>query len=587
MRTFIIILLFLPTTLFAQHRIKASSGEVLAHSLSFEPDSENESLSETLSEMMKAYRHTQRKANRLRGEAIAPLLRSKRHQHAPFNQSCPYYTYQDGTKSEERCVSGCVATALEQVVSYWRHPAALTDTLFGWVTPYYEIPDVLPGTPLDWEHILDRYEEGTYSEQQAKAVADLIYYLGVAAHMGWGTSSSAASLSSAFDPLYDAFDYKTLAFVQRGFYSSDSWNRLLRNELKNGRPIVYTGHNFALIGHCFVIDGVDEEGYYHCVWGEHNHDGYFDLDYLDEYEPWFDPTPEGQLCGFFTNQTALFMHPDDFVIDISDSLRADDAFRSVRFDAAEFASQPTNADYTRVTFTLTNTTQHALSYTFEAMTYLPTDTEVFKQADYLGLTTVHLQPYETKKHDVYCQFRKTGDRVFGVSADDKTIPFSVPVRIDNASPPSYDYELHSYQLLRLPTEDGGEELCLRLFLDVTNTASNGEACSLHYYCLESEQEAPERRHFGLPQIKAGATSRQVVDFHRLTDGDTYTFFVRYPYGTKNIPTHITVRAEDATAIAPLRMATEKNKSPLFDLNGRYAAPSSRGILIQNGKKLLR
>ena len=54
------------------------------------------------------------------GAPVAALLSFTRHQEAPYNAFCPYYRNDDGTLSEERCVVGCVATALEEVISYHR-----------------------------------------------------------------------------------------------------------------------------------------------------------------------------------------------------------------------------------------------------------------------------------------------------------------------------------------------------------------------------------------------------------------------------------------------------------------------------------
>ena len=49
------------------------------------------------------------------GPAVPPLLSFVRHQKSPYNDLCPYYIDDDGQPSTTRCVSGCVATALEEV----------------------------------------------------------------------------------------------------------------------------------------------------------------------------------------------------------------------------------------------------------------------------------------------------------------------------------------------------------------------------------------------------------------------------------------------------------------------------------------
>ena len=67
-------------------------------------------------------------------EPVEPLLKSVRDQEEPYNLMCPHWTYDDGTVSEERCLSGCVATCIEQIMAYYRYPEALVDTLHGWST---------------------------------------------------------------------------------------------------------------------------------------------------------------------------------------------------------------------------------------------------------------------------------------------------------------------------------------------------------------------------------------------------------------------------------------------------------------------
>ena len=60
--------------------------------------------------------------------AVEPLLKTLRVQTAPYNRSCPYYNYGDSVSSEP-CLVGCVATALEQLLSYYRYPEVLQDSI--------------------------------------------------------------------------------------------------------------------------------------------------------------------------------------------------------------------------------------------------------------------------------------------------------------------------------------------------------------------------------------------------------------------------------------------------------------------------
>ena len=91
-------------------------------------------------------------------QKVAPLLTTTRHQYAPYNAACPYWTDTDGKVSEQRCIVGCVATAMEQILTYYRRTYTLCDTLQGWKTEHYTIDDVLPGKTVDSRLIRDHYE---------------------------------------------------------------------------------------------------------------------------------------------------------------------------------------------------------------------------------------------------------------------------------------------------------------------------------------------------------------------------------------------------------------------------------------------
>ena len=573
----------------ARYQVCGKDGEVLAYSNSFDLIRLADELPDFLQEVLRTYRsdRSKRHSDRLPGRFVAPLLKSVRTQLPPFNGSAPYYIYDDGNVSSERCVSGCVATALEQVVSYWRHPEELLDTLHGWESDHYTIPDVLPGTKIDWQNILTNYVDGAYNELQAKAIADLTYYLGVAVHMNWGLDSSGANLSRAFMPLYDAFDYKTVYFLQRGLFSNPAWNRLLRNELEAGRPIVYTGHNFSLAGHCFNIDGVDEEGYYHVNWGEENRTLYMDLDYLNPYESGNDLTEMGRFSGVFNNQSALFMHPDDFEIDIHDSLTTDVAFRSVVVDTVTFSRQPDCQAYVRADFSLYNPTQDSLNYTFEVLTYLPSDTAIFQQADYVGLTAVNLAPGERKVWPVYCRFSEVGERIFACSADDETLPYTMPLKVLDGVLPKYTFSLPRYQLVRYRSDDGEEDLTARITFDVCNEALDGGASDLYTYCLFSDVEEFDTRHFNILQVMGGQTVRETVEFHHLTEGVHYRYITRMPWTIRHdfdFTVHASEAVDDINDLFLNRVDADHHV--LYDLAGRPLIAPGRGLYIHNGRKVL-
>ncbi len=575
------LLLATPPEAAAQHRVKRE-GEVLAYGLAYDPDAPTADMPEALREMLRDYRSLPRYAQRTEGKAVEPLLRSVRSQYAPFNGSCPYYTYADGSTSAERCVSGCVATSLEQVLSFWRYPEALADTLHGWATEHYEVADVMPGTRIDWGNVLDDYSAG-YTEEQAKAVADLTYWCGMAAGMSWTPESSGASLYTAFEPLWRTFGYGTVYYVQRALFSNPAWNRLLRNELEEGRPVCYTGHNMAMSGHAFNIDGVDGEGYYHVNWGYGGlYDGYYDLDYLNPFEQLGDPTDVGQGEGFFCNQTALFMHPEDFEIDISDTLRLDDALHGVRVDTITFRREPDTQGYVVADFAMTNTTGDSLNFTFEALTYDPRDTLAGAQADYVGLSAVNLAPHESKTWPVYCQFSEAGDRMMALATYDGTLPYEMAVSVGEGVRPKLSFGEVRHELVAY-----GDDLTARLTLSVRNDAEGGCAGDLVTYCLLEEGEEADQRHWEVLSLAGGEEQELSVTFRKLEDGKTYTFYVRCPWTIQQSHTFEASLSDAADAVSTPKEGQGIGEGALYDLQGRRLRQAVvGGIYVKNGKKVL-
>ncbi len=228
----------------------------------------------------------QRKAPRRVGthstEAIDPLVTCQWNQRDPYNNQCPDYS--EGKKA----VTGCVATAMAQVMYYHKWPQDATTTIPAYTTGSYQInmPE-LPATTFDWANMIDVYED-PYTDDQATAVATLMLYCGQSVEMDYGPSSGASSYSVA-DALRNYFDYNptTTQCVVRSYYTAAQWADMLYHELKNDRPVVYGGASSGG-GHEFVCDGYKYENgqdYFHINWGwGGTSDEYYLLSTLNPYE---------------------------------------------------------------------------------------------------------------------------------------------------------------------------------------------------------------------------------------------------------------------------------------------------------------
>lgn len=201
---------------------------------------------------------------------VEPLLTCRWDQTRPFNNDCPVL-------GGVHCVTGCVATAMAQMMYRWRFPAQ-APALPAYVTDKNKIQlPALPAVPLCWDDMLDTYITGRYNDAQAAAVATLMRYCGQSCEMDYGTSSGALTVNQLRG--VKLFGYNPAAVnLVRYNYDDAAWEELMAEELLAARPILYDGKSTAGVSHAFVIDGSD--GWrYHVNWGwGGTADGYFALD---------------------------------------------------------------------------------------------------------------------------------------------------------------------------------------------------------------------------------------------------------------------------------------------------------------------
>ena len=212
-------------------------------------------------------------------QAVAPLLKTTWYQNSPYNDECPMFGI-------SKVLTGCVATAMAQVMNYYQWPKNACEPIPEYSFEFKDAPyplDALPATTFDWDNMLNDYSKG-YTDEQAAAVAHLMRYCGQSVLMTYGGGVSMADAANIADALRLYFDYDAGAtYLYRNLYGIDEWEQIIYNELAEGRPVPYTGQGEG--GHCFVCDGYDGNGLFHINWGwAGEHDGYFALSVLNPYD---------------------------------------------------------------------------------------------------------------------------------------------------------------------------------------------------------------------------------------------------------------------------------------------------------------
>ena len=206
---------------------------------------------------------------------VAPLIKSTWGQEEPYDWQCPVY-------QGEYCVVGCVATAMAQVMYYWKYPTSC-DAISSYYC--YDIGQTIPALPATsfnyslmlpsychWDWDLSELIQDTYTDAQAQEVAKLGRYCGQAVDMGYSPEGSGAYTWSQLSAMKDFGFSSDARDVERSSwwgtsYSTAEWESMIKEELDLGRPILYSANDPSAGGHAFICDGYNAEGKFHFNFG--------------------------------------------------------------------------------------------------------------------------------------------------------------------------------------------------------------------------------------------------------------------------------------------------------------------------------
>lgn len=222
-------------------------------------------------------------------KAIAPLVKTRWDQGAPYNNDCP--SVSQSVIGNGKAPTGCVATAMAQVMKYFGWPAKGTGTGSATVSGGSQ-QSMNFNVTFDWANMTDTYAAGSYTATQASAVALLMKACGYSVAMNYTPSASGAQSTAIPGALINNFGYDSgAALYRRDYYGREEWEEMIYNNLANVGPVIYTGASNVGGGHAFVCDGYSADGYFHFNWGWSGmYDGYYLLTALN---------PEGQGVGGF------------------------------------------------------------------------------------------------------------------------------------------------------------------------------------------------------------------------------------------------------------------------------------------------
>lgn len=207
---------------------------------------------------------------------VDPLIETKWRQEAPFNNDV-----QKDANGNPYLV-GCVAITMSQIMRYYKYPTkgigSNTYSMNG-----ETLSADFSASPYQWDKMLPIYEKGKYTDEEAKAVSELMRQVGISVNMDYKPNFSSSYTKSAQNALINNFGYNpNMNRYTRNFYSEQEWMDMVYKELSEQRPIYYSGNDSkGENGHAFVIDGYNADGKVYVNWGWGGYqDGYFDIGIL-------------------------------------------------------------------------------------------------------------------------------------------------------------------------------------------------------------------------------------------------------------------------------------------------------------------
>ncbi len=301
--------------------------------------------------------------------AIAPLCKTLWNQDAPYNYQCPVL-------NGERTVTGCVATAMAQVMyALPEHPTGGTGSItYAWTAGDKNLTLDFSKITFDWDNMLTSYD--TYTNAQRTAVATLMKAVGYAAKMEYNVNASGGSGTQSTYMAqglvdYLGYDKATTRYLERSWFTMPDWKQLIYDELAAGRPVYYSGVTPDWsAGHAFVVDGYSTDDYYHLNWGWGGlSNGYYLLTALDPTQQGIGGSSSGYdydqsiIVGMRTaradSELTTTIYAGAPLVPASDTAKPG---ATVTFDVGIWSASLGTLPYERMLLRFTNATTGAVTY---------------------------------------------------------------------------------------------------------------------------------------------------------------------------------------------------------------------------------
>lgn len=206
---------------------------------------------------------------------VEPMLHTTWDQGKYYNSACP----DDPAGHDNHALTGCVATALGQLMNYFRYPQqgegyySYTDPTYGFLECNFS----------EQQYNFDAM--GTNLETYNPDVAEFLHHIGVSVDMQYGPDGSGMYNHKGAYTLRTYFGYAdtTEYFFRDSLDETFDWPGMLIDHLNQKIPLYYAGWSDTVfqMGHAFIADGYEDSTFFHFNWGwGGSSDGYFNLNSL-------------------------------------------------------------------------------------------------------------------------------------------------------------------------------------------------------------------------------------------------------------------------------------------------------------------
>ena len=226
--------------------------------------------------------------------SVGPLLATEWGQNYPFNNMCPNAFDPLHPDYHDKAPSGCFATAFAQIMNHYKWPKVGSgsihyscDVTFYELNPYWsELSPIeidmydeksytaylgvnFSNSVYNWD-LIEGFNLGITEHENIDAVAKLIYDVGVAIKTNYSARGSSADWITAYNNIPIFFNYnprKTTREEWQNKFPDIPWDDMLRASVDNNHPLFYYGYDSDKnVGHGFVLDGYNSDGFFHFNW---------------------------------------------------------------------------------------------------------------------------------------------------------------------------------------------------------------------------------------------------------------------------------------------------------------------------------